>query len=211
MNEIANIRNDYRKMSLASADLLPDPVRQFTLWLQQAIGAGEREPTAMCLSTITTDNKPDARIVLLKDVTNNGFVFFTNYESSKGIQLSRNPWASLTFFWPGMERQVRITGKISKTDAQTSDDYFQSRPADSRAAAWLSPQSKPVNEEWIEAGRREVAEKKVSSIDSRPPHWGGFILMPESIEFWQGGANRLHDRLKYSRGSEGWKIVRLAP
>lgn len=211
MNEIAHIRNDYRKMSLAAADLLPDPIRQFNLWLQQAIDSGEHEPTAMCLSTVTIDYKPDARIVLLKEVTNSGFVFFTNYESRKGIQLDHNPWASLTFFWPAMERQVRITGKTSKTDDKTSSDYFLSRPADSRAAAWLSPQSRPVSEEWIEAGRSAVAKKKVTSTDARPPHWGGFILTPESIEFWQGGANRLHDRLKYDRGSEGWEVVRLAP
>ncbi len=209
-NNIADIRNDYRLHTLNESELPNNPLLLFESWLRQAITSDEREPTAMCLSTIE-DNVPDARIVLLKEVANGGFVFFTNYDSAKAGQLAANPAASLTFFWSSMERQVRIGGRVEKVGNDVNERYFMSRPAESRAGAWLSPQSKVVSQEWIIEARNAVKDRDVIRHNSRPPFWGGYLLMPNKIEFWQGGAGRLHDRLRYDLEEDVWKISRLAP
>lgn len=212
MQDLAHIRTEYRRMELNRTDLDENPFGQFRQWLQQAIFAKENEPTAMCLSTVDKHGKPDARIVLLKETTPEGFIFFTNYESSKGQQLQNKPQAALTFFWPELERQVRIRGSVAQTDAQTSDGYFHARPANSRIGAWLSPQSRIISEEWIENMRKTAASESIKSDIARPPHWGGFFLNPDYFEFWQGRPNRLHDRFVYQRINSGkWQIDRLAP
>ena len=212
MQELAHIRTEYRRMELNLSNLNENPFDQFSQWLQQAIEAKEKEPTAMCLSTIDQHGKPDARIVLLKETTSKGFVFFTNYESSKGQQLKNKPQAALTFFWPELERQVRIRGMVAQTDDQTSDTYFHSRPANSRVGAWLSPQSRIITEEWINNMRKTAASDSIKPDIARPPHWGGFILKPEYFEFWQGRPNRLHDRFCFLKSQNNqWQIDRLAP
>jgi pyridoxamine 5'-phosphate oxidase len=211
--DLAAIRKDYRLQSLLEQDVDTNPVKQFEKWLQQAMDSGIEEPNAMTLATSTTTGKPSARIVLLKGIKENGFVFFTNYNSKKGKQIHDNPWASLVFFWKELERQVIIEGEIKKTSEKESDEYFAKRPLESRIGAWSSPQSKVIQS-------REVLEKNVSYYTDkyqsqnvpRPPHWGGYILIPTLIEFWQGGAGRLHDRLQYSlNDSNSWVIERLAP
>lgn len=212
MQELAHIRTEYRRMELNLSNLNENPFDQFSQWLQQAIEAKEKEPTAMCLSTIDQHGKPDARIVLLKETTSKGFVFFTNYESSKGQQLKNKPQAALTFFWPELERQVRIRGTVTQTDAQTSDEYFHARPANSRIGAWLSPQSRIITEEWIRNMRKTAASESIKPDIARPPHWGGYILEPDYFEFWQGRPNRLHDRFCFLKSQNNqWQIDRLAP
>lgn len=212
MQDLAHIRTEYRRMELNRTDLDENPFDLFSQWLQQAIVAKEKEPTAMCLSTIDSYGKPDARIVLLKETTPEGFIFFTNYESSKGQQLKNKPQAALTFFWLELERQVRIRGTVTQTDAPTSDEYFQARPANSRIGAWLSPQSRIITEEWIRDMRKTAASNNIKPEIERPPHWGGFILEPDYFEFWQGRPNRLHDRFRYLKIQQGqWQIDRLAP
>ena len=211
--DLAAIRKDYRLQSLLEQDVDTNPVMQFEKWLQQAMESGIEEPNAMTLATSTTTGKPSARIVLLKGITENGLVFFTNYNSKKGKQIHDNPLASLVFFWKELERQVIIEGEIKKTSEKESDEYFAKRPFESRIGAWSSPQSKVIQS-------REILEKNVSYYTNkyqsqnvpRPPHWGGYILIPTLIEFWQGGAGRLHDRLQYSlNDSNLWIIERLAP
>ena len=212
MKDLSGIRNDYQRMELNRSGLDANPFTQFNQWLQQAIDTDEKEPTAMCLSTIDSFGWPDARIVLLKEVTPLGFVFFTNYESSKGKQIESNPQIALTFFWPQLERQIRIRAIATRTDSNTSDNYFQSRPANSRVGAWISPQSRVINEEWIEAMRNTISSQYLKTQIPRPEHWGGYIGEPEYFEFWQGRSNRLHDRFTYSKIQDGrWRIDRLAP
>ena len=211
--DLATIRKDYRLQSLSEEDVDTNPIKQFEKWFQQALASGIEEPNAMTLATSTTDGKPSARIVLLKGIKDNGFVFFTNYESKKGKQIHDNPFAGIVFFWKELERQVTIQGEIKKVGGQESDEYFASRPLESRIGAWSSPQSQVIeNREVLEKNVAYYSDKYQSQNIPRPSHWGGYILMPTLIEFWQGGAGRLHDRLQYSiDATNSWIIKRLAP
>ena len=211
--DIAAIRKEYIQKTFDEKDAAGDPFVQFGRWWREAIDSNIDEVNAMTLATASADGLPSARIVLLKDYDENGFVFFTNYNSAKGRQLLENPRACLVFFWKELERQVRITGSIEKVPAEESDDYFNSRPAGSRIGAWASSQSSVI------AGRDELEESVKSftaefgtGVIPRPAHWGGFRVKPAVIEFWQGRSNRLHDRLQYTLTEKGdWKIERLAP
>ena len=210
---IEDIRKVYQLQSLLEKDADVDPVKQFAIWWQQVIESKIEEPNAMTLSTCTASGKPSSRIVLLKNIKKDGFVFFTNYLSRKGKEIESNPFVSLLFFWKELERQVRIDGEIKKISEQESDDYFFKRPKESRIGAWSSPQSEVIKS-------RDVLEKNVSDyikkFDSqnipRPPYWGGYIVIPTLIEFWQGRPGRLHDRLRYTLNEKSmWKMERLAP
>lgn len=207
-----SIRRDYKRERLLESNINNDPFLQFRHWLNQAIEAAIDEPTAMMLSTVDLNGNPSSRIVLLKDATNEGFTFFTNYESRKGEEILHHPQVAALFFWSVLERQVRIEGFAEKIERTLSDDYFMSRPLESRFAAHVSPQSKViVGREVLEAGL-EAVKKRYADIDiPRPAHWGGYQIIPHYFEFWQGGSARLHDRLRYTKQPEGWKIERLAP
>ena len=212
MNQnIANIRNEYNLKGLHELDLDVNPLNQFSKWFQEAVDSGLDEPNAMLLSTVE-GTRPSARIVLLKDL-DSGFLFFTNYKSKKGNDIENNPQVALTFFWKELERQVRIEGKVEKTSAQESDDYFASRPMGSQIGAWVSDQSEVIeSRETIEQKTKIYTEKFEGSTIPRPPHWGGYRVVPHYIEFWQGRPSRLHDRLVYEQGEDGnWKIGRLSP
>lgn len=211
--DIASIRKDYQLKSLLEQDLTPSPFKQFSKWWDEAVESELLEVNAMTLATASLSGMPNARIVLLKSFSDEGFVFFTNYNSKKGNELLENPHAALVFFWKELERQVRITGRVKKEKESESDAYFQSRPVGSRIGAWASPQSKVIgSRELIEKNIAAAEEKFASGIIDRPSHWGGYVVMPTVIEFWQGRPNRLHDRLQYSLLQDGsWKIERLAP
>lgn len=213
MASIADIRKDYKLRSLSEEDVAVNPFLQFTLWWNEAINAQIDEVNAMTLATASADGLPSARIVLLKGYDENGFVFFTNYDSYKAKQLAENPRACLVFFWKEVERQVRITGLIEKTSPQESDEYFNSRPEGSRIGAWTSPQSHPIpGREWLESRETDYTKEFKGKIISRPENWGGYRVKPVSVEFWQGRPSRLHDRIQYTLGEKGsWKIERLAP
>jgi len=209
---LADIRKDYSLKSLEIQDVANDPLQQFRRWMEEAIQAEALEVNAMCLSTISKDGFPNSRIVLLKEL-DQGFVFFTNYESSKGKELAASPKASLTFFWPEIERQVRVVGTIGKITEKESDTYFFSRPISSQIGAWASPQSQEIPDRTVieDSQKRLEEEFKLNPIQ-RPAHWGGYRLIPHRIEFWQGRPSRLHDRISYEfDGGTSWKKVRLAP
>lgn len=210
---IAAIRKNYAMESLTEASVAKDPINQFKVWIEETIAAEANEPTAMVLSTVNKSGRPSARVVLLKDVTADGFMFFTNYESRKGQDLQENPFASLTFFWPELERQVRVEGQIEKVPAEVSDTYFHSRPIGSQIGAWASPQSREIEsrEELERADASYTSKFAELPVIPRPEHWGGFILVPDLIEFWQGRPNRLHDRIVYERQENNWHLKRLAP
>ncbi|MEO8938888.1 MAG: pyridoxamine 5'-phosphate oxidase [Burkholderiaceae bacterium] len=221
---IADLRTTYRRAKLAEDDIQADPFVQFEGWLEQAIAAQALEPTAMTLATVAGDGRPSARIVLLKgfDVagivpgaSDRGFVWFTNYDSHKGRDLAVRRDAALCFFWPELERQVRIEGRVEKATDSESDVYFASRPLGSRLGAWASPQSEVIaSRKVIEAFEREIRERFGGGDDGtlpRPPHWGGYRLVPSLIEFWQGRPSRLHDRIVYRGGDGQWSTARLAP
>lgn len=212
-NNIADIRKEYKLRSLEEKDVQPDPFAQFEKWWQEAIHSNLEEVNAMTLATASADGMPDARTVLLKGFDGRGFVFFTNYHSAKGQQLLENPRASLVFFWAGLERQVRISGLVSLATEQQSDEYFNSRPEGSRIGAWASPQSEVIeSREWLEAEERRLAAALAPEKLHRPPHWGGYVVKPTRMEFWQGRPSRLHDRILYTlQGNGNWKIERLAP
>jgi pyridoxamine 5'-phosphate oxidase len=212
-NDIAGIRKTYSQKTLSEESIESDPIRQFDKWWQEAVASDIDEVNAMTLATASADGVPSARVVLLKGFSENGFIFFTNYNSYKGKQLLENPKACLVFFWKELERQVRITGIVQKTSDQKNDEYFYSRPPESQIGACISPQSTAVeSREWLQNRYNELKEQTSSNSIQRPSHWGGFIVKPVIIEFWQGGPSRLHDRIEYSLQENGeWKFVRLAP
>jgi pyridoxamine 5'-phosphate oxidase len=197
---------------LSEADIAADPLQQFRAWLDEAVAARLYEPLAMTLATATPDGRPAARMVLLRGL-DHGFVFFTNYNSRKGCELAANPRAALTFYWAELHRQVRVEGVVEVVSAAESDDYFQSRPRGHRLAALASPQSQPIaSRSVLEERLRELEQQYPGEAVPRPPHWGGYRVVPETIEFWQGRPNRVHDRLRYERQTDGrWRLVRLAP
>lgn len=210
--DISSIRKDYQLKSLSEEDVAANPFDQFAQWWDQAVKSEIDEVNAMTLATVDQHNRPSARIVLLKDFNASGFVFYTNYESDKGKQIEQNPHACLVFFWKELERQVRIEGICEKVSSAESDIYFQSRPIGSRIGASASPQSRVIAGRSILSERVAALERQFPSGEiPRPVHWGGYRLIPASIEFWQGRSSRLHDRIKYLREGGAWSIVRLAP
>ncbi|GAB3531817.1 pyridoxamine 5'-phosphate oxidase [Pontibacter brevis] len=210
---LADIRTNYSRQALSESSVSKNPIDQFQVWLEEAIQSKVEEPTAMVLSTVSAAGRPSARVVLLKDVSAEGLTFFTNYDSRKGQELKERPFAAVTFFWPALERQVRIEGKVVKVAPETSDAYFHSRPKGSQIGAWASPQSKEIeSREVIEKEDKKYTEQYAAAdLIPRPPHWGGYQLQPDRLEFWQGRPNRLHDRIVYERQEEIWQIKRLAP
>jgi pyridoxamine 5'-phosphate oxidase len=213
MPGIADIRKNYSRMELSEKDVDADPVNQFSKWWSDAIISEIEEPNAMTLATASQDGMPSARIVLLKDFDEKGFVFYTNYKSFKGQQLAENPRACLVFFWKELERQVRVTGLVTKIEELLNDTYFHSRPVESQLGAVSSPQSNIIpGRDWLEQQYKDAAATYKHGMVPRPEHWGGYLVTPVVIEFWQGRPGRLHDRLQYSLKDDGtWIIERLAP
>ena len=210
--EIAAIRMEYSRNSLSETDAEPHPLKQFEKWWNEANAAQLPEPNAMTLATIGEDGLPDARTLLVKGFDERGFVFYTNYNSAKSQQLQRDAGACILFFWQGLERQVRIRGKAEKISAAESIAYFDSRPEGSKLGAWASPQSMVVaGKTWLKETFDFYAERFRHGQIPKPPHWGGYRVVPETFEFWQGRPNRMHDRILYTPDKAGWKIERLAP
>lgn len=219
MNALADLRKNYALGSLSESDVQRDPIRQFSLWFDQALDAKIPEPNAMTLATASVDGRPSARIVLIKGVDDRGFTFFTNYLSRKGQELAGQPFASLLFHWVELERQVRIEGRVAKVDEAESDRYFHSRPPGSRIGAWASEQSAVISSRDVIVAREEAFKAQYGDNPPRPAHWGGYRLVPDNIEFWQGRPSRLHDRIRFSRSLSDdvaatpgpWTIERLSP
>jgi pyridoxamine 5'-phosphate oxidase len=208
---LADLRKSYERGELDEASSADDPLRQFQTWLEQAIKAELPEPNAMTLATVGADDRPSTRVVLIKGVDERGLVWYTNYESRKGRELAHNPQAALQFHWVELERVVRIEGKVELASADESDRYFASRPLDSRIGAWASPQSQPIASRTVlVTGAAKIAARYGLS-PPRPPHWGGYRLVPDRWEFWQGRRSRLHDRLCYRLEADRWQRERLAP
>ena len=212
-DKIAEIRKEYSHKILVESEIDADPIKQFNTWWQDALEAKIPEVNAMTVATASSDGMPSARTILLKGFSEKGFVFFTNYNSYKGQQIAENPKACLVFFWRELERQVRITGLIEKTSAEENDSYFQSRPKASQVSAIASPQSQVIeNRQWLDDRYKKLLEQLDQTHIQRPEHWGGFIVKPVIIEFWQGRPGRLHDRIQYTILEDGnWKMERLAP
>ena len=211
--DIADIRTDYTKASLDFEQTATNPISQFRKWFEEAKKAEVPDPNAMTLSTVAGNKRPAARIVLLKDIQEDGLVFFTNYESRKGHEIEQNPFGALTFFWQALERQVRIEGRIEKVDSAVSDAYFASRPRGSQVGAWASPQSQEIQSRgMLEINEKNLEEKFTGQDIPRPEHWGGYIVRPDYVEFWQGRSSRLHDRIVYElQPNHSWSRKRLAP
>ena len=210
--QLSDLRKEYTLKALDLTDVSPDPFGQFKTWLDEAVAAGLPEPTAMNLATASPEGKPSARIVLLKGMDNAGFTFFTNYNSHKGKDILKNPYVALTFHWTALERQVRIEGKAEWVSAAASEAYFHSRPRSSQIGAWVSPQSEVLSDRhFLETETQRLTRLYENSEIPLPPHWGGFLVKPEMIEFWQGRPSRLHDRLAFYLEGTNWLIRRLAP
>ncbi len=210
--QIAKLRRDYGSQELDEKSVLSTPIEQFKTWFQEAVDAGQVDVEAMTLSTVNEEGRVSSRVVLLKDCDAHGFVFFTNYNSRKAREMQAHENIALTFYWPALQRQVRIEGNVGKTSREESEAYFQTRPRGAQIGAWASPQSESIE-------NRQALEEQINAIEARfrdqpipcPPFWGGFRLAPERIEFWQGRESRLHDRILYTREQNKWKISRLAP
>jgi len=213
MKELSNIRRDYSKKKLTKAQVLDNPLRQFDVWMKEALDSEVLEPTAMTLCTVSPDNRPASRTVLLKGLENDQFIFYTNYESRKGQHIAQNPNVSLLFFWQELERQVIVEGVAEKVPTEVSDKYFESRPWKSRIGARISPQSHEIeNRDVIKLNFLKESTKLIGQKVPRPDNWGGYAVTPTRIEFWQGRPSRLHDRILYTlEDGRNWKIVRLAP
>lgn len=211
--KIADLRKDYQLASLDESEVAPYPLPQFGKWWDDAMNSEIDEANAMTLATSTPDGRPSARIVLLKSFDDDGFLFFTNYESRKGQELAQNPHVTLLFFWRELQRQVRIEGTVSKAPVSVSNEYYDSRPVGSRIGAIASPQSKVIpGRSFLEEQVGQVAAKYQQEAPQRPDYWGGYVMKPQAMEFWQGRSSRLHDRILYTLQPEGsWKIERLAP
>jgi pyridoxamine 5'-phosphate oxidase len=211
-SEINKLRQVYSKEILDEKMVNKNPILQFDFWIKEALDADIPEPHAMNVSTVSKEGKPSSRIVLIRDFSENGFVFYTNYNSKKGSDISENNFAAINFFWPQLERQIRIEGKLQKVDSKISDEYFASRPYDSQLGAWASNQSEVLkNREELEERFSELEKQFAGKTVPRPEHWGGYVLAHSSIEFWQGRPSRIHDRIKYSLVNNEWKIERLSP
>lgn len=211
---LADMRRDYTRDGLTEATTPAEPFELFQRWLADAVATEQLpvEPNAMTLATVDEEGRPHCRVLLLKALDAQGFTFFTNYESDKGRHLSARPWAAMTFFWPALERQVRIEGRVEKVSPEDSDAYFQVRPLGSRLGAWASPQSRVIaNREELEGYLAAVEQRFADNAPTCPPHWGGYRLLPDRLEFWQGRASRLHDRLDYRYADGVWQRQRLAP
>ena len=209
--KIADLRQEYMRAGLSEADAQRDPIRQFELWFEDALRAQLPLPNAMTLATVDARGAPSARVVLLKGIEQDGFVFYTNYASRKARELAARPSACLVFMWSELERQVRIEGRTEKVSAEDSERYFATRPLGARLSAWASAQSERVPDRGTLEAAMEEARRRYGDSPPRPAHWGGYRLLPHAIEFWQGRADRLHDRLLYTRQGDGWTIERLAP
>lgn len=209
--ELRDIRKQYIFSNLDETNILPNPFDQFEIWLQDAIESDQLEPTAMIVSTVDEQLQPHSRVVLLKEFNVKGLVFYTNLEGHKAQQLAQNNKVSINFFWPTLERQVRITGHVEKISETLSSSYFNSRPVESQLGAWASPQSQLIRSKDFLEKQFLYYKQKFGNNIPKPPHWGGYIVIPSSFEFWQGRPNRLHDRLFFSSEGEKWKMERLAP
>ena len=208
---IADLRQEYMRAGLSEADALADPFAQFERWFADALAADLPRPNAMTLATVGADGAPSARVVLLKGIERGGFTFYTNYASRKARELAARAAACLLFIWSPLERQVRIDGTVERVSPEESDAYFASRPLGARLSAWASPQSETVASRAFLEAAMAAARSRYGDSPPRPPHWGGYRVMPSALEFWQGRADRLHDRLLYTREGDAWRIVRLAP
>jgi pyridoxamine 5'-phosphate oxidase len=212
MKKLHTMRREYNAGALKEQEMTADPMVIFDRWLEEAIAAGIDEPNAMTLATATPEGRPSARMVLLKEMRGDGFVFFTNYLSRKGEELRMNPRAALVFDWHVMARQVRVEGSVEQLPPEESDAYYLSRPENARIGAWSSPQSRVVKDRAeLDALQREMEQRFAKEPLPRPGHWGGYLVRPERIEFWQGRPDRMHDRLVYEKGVDGWHLHRLAP
>ncbi len=211
-NYINTIRRDFANRSLTESDVASDPFEQFATWMEEAVNSQILDPYAMCVSTVGKNLRPSSRIVYLRDVAEDGFIFYTNYDSHKATDMATHPFAALNFHWGELERQVRIEGHVKKVSEAQSNTYWASRPRESQISAWMSEQSQVVDSrQTLESRKSEIVNRFNGNEIPRPAHWGGYVLIPERIEFWQGRPNRLHDRLVYIRQVEGWQVVRLNP
>ena len=209
--DLHNIREDYSKRELSEGDCADNPIEQFERWLDEAVRAQVNEPTAVNVAAVDGRGRPNSRMVLLKEVNSEGFVFFTNYHSRKGRSLDAHPFAAMTFFWPELERQVRVEGRVERLAEKLSDEYFESRPYQSRLGAWASAQSGVIPNKAVLVAKAAAVGLKHPLHVPRPPHWGGYIVIPDLLEFWQGRPSRLHDRIQYRLLDGGWIRERLSP